>query len=30
MTMFLWSGPAGDPLTILDGSLAGEYTRNIK
>jgi hypothetical protein len=26
MTMFLWSGPAGDPLTILDGSLAGEYT----
>ena len=26
MTMFLWSGPAGEPLTILDGSLAGEYT----
>ena len=26
MTMFLWSGPAGEPLTILNGSLAGEYT----
>ena len=26
MTMFLWSGPAGEPLTILDGSLAGQYT----
>ena len=26
MTMFLWSGQAGEPLTILNGSLAGEYT----
>ena len=26
MTMFLWSGPAGEPLTILNGPLAGEYT----
>ena len=26
MTMYLWSGPAGEPLTILDGSLAGQYT----
>ena len=26
MTMFLWSGPPGDPLTILNGELAGEYT----
>ena len=26
MTMFLWSGPAGEPLTILNGNLAGEYT----
>ena len=26
MTMFLWSGPAGEPLKILNGSLAGEYT----
>ena len=26
MTMFLWNGPAGDALTILNGSLAGSYT----
>ncbi len=26
MTMFLWSGPAGEPLTILNGPLTGEYT----
>ena len=26
MTMFLWNGPAGDALTVLNGSLAGSYT----
>ena len=26
MTMYLWSGPAGEPLTIIDGNLAGQYT----
>ena len=26
MTMYEWSGPLGQPLTILDGSLAGSYT----
>ena len=26
MTMFLWNGPAGEPLTILDGSMAGQYS----
>ncbi len=26
MTMYLWSGPAGEPLTVLNGPLEGQYT----
>ena len=26
MTMYLWNGPSGEPLTINNGSIAGSYS----